>query len=540
MTPRDNGPKAGDPSAARTAIGEEAPLEELSRRRAAALRMGGDEAVAKWRAQGRMTARERIAAFADPGSFQELGALTGKGDYTPEGELRDVTPSNCVMGRAASSGAPVMVVADDFTIRGGSSEAAVADKWIYAERMAHDFRMPLVRLVDSAGGSVKILEQAGRTKIPGYQLLPSTALMGVAPVASVAFGACVGLGAVRALGAHFSVMVKGQAQVFAAGPPVVKQGLGHDVTKEELGGTDVCTRVSGIINNAADTEQDALAQVRRFLSYLPTNSWHLPPRVSPTDDRERQDADLDTLIPNDRRKTYKSRRIAEAVFDRDSLFEIAPAFGASVRTFFARLDGYAVGAMLNDPAIMGGALTRAAGQKIERFVDLCDSFNLPVVNLVDQPGVMIGVDAERAGTLLAAARAGAAIEQASVPWVSVVVRRAFGVAGSMLGPWQGPTGTSLNHRFAWPTARWGSIPIEGGVAAAYKREIEAAPDPAARREEIERRYQKLASPFRTAEAFGVVDILRPAETRGVLCRWVADAYRLLETTPLGPKRRTVR
>jgi len=489
-----------------------------------------------------MTARERIAAFADPGTFHELGMLTGKGDYSAEGELRGVTPSNCVMGRAEATGAPVMVVADDFTIRGGSSEAAVADKWIYAERMAYEFRLPLVRLVDSAGGSVKILEQSGRTKIPGYPLLPSTALMGVAPVASVAFGACVGLGAIRAIGVHFSVMVKGQAQVFAAGPPVVKQGLGHDVTKEELGGWDVCTRVSGVINNAAETERDALQQVRRFLSYLPPNSWRLAPRVAPTDDPRRAEPDLDALIPSDRRKPYKSRRIAEAVFDRDSLFEIAPLFGASVRTFLARLDGYPVGVMLNDPSFMGGALTRAGGQKIERFVDLCDSFNLPVINLVDQPGVMIGADAERAGTLIAAARAGAAIEQASVPWVSVVVRRAFGVAGSMVGPWQGPNGTSLNHRFAWPSARWGSIPIEGGVAAAYKREIEAASDPASHREALERRYQRLASPFRTAEAFGVVDIIKPSETRSVLCQWVADAYRLLETqsASLGPKRRTMR
>ena len=540
MTPHSTAPSLDPAAAAAPAPTGESPLAELERRRAAALKMGGDEAVAKWREKGRMTARERIDALADPGSFQELGTLTGKGDYSADGELRSVTPSNCVMGRAEAAGAPVMVVADDFTIRGGSSEAAVADKWIYAERMAHEFRMPLVRLVDSAGGSVKVLEQAGRTKIPGYPLLPSTALMGIAPVASVAFGACVGLGAVRAIGAHFSVMVKGQAQVFAAGPPVVKQGLGHDVTKEELGGSDVCTRVSGVINNAADTELDALQQVRSFLSYLPPNSWRLPTRAVAGNNPKCADTDLDSLIPNDRRKAYKSRRIAEAVFDRASVFEISPLFGASVRTLLARLDGYAVGAMLNDPSIMGGALTRAAGQKIERFVDLCDSFNLPIVNLVDQPGVMIGAEAERAGTLLAAARAGAAIEQVTVPWVSVVVRRAFGVAGSMLGPWQGPAGSSLNHRFAWPTARWGSIPIEGGVAAAYKREIEAAPDPAAHREDLERRYQRLASPFRTAEAFGVVDIIRPSETRAVLCRWVADAYRLLETQSLGPKRRTMR
>lgn len=519
---------------------EPPPLEELAQRRATARELGGTEAIAKWHALGRLTARERIEAFLDPGSFQEFGRLAGHGEYDDRGRLRRFTPANCVMGRGEGAGRPLMIVADDYTIRGGSSEAAVAEKWIYAERMAREFRLPLVRFVDSAGGSVRLLEKAGHTKIPGYPLWPSTALMSEVPVASVAFGACAGLAAVRVIGAHFSVMVKHQAQVFAAGPPVVKQGLGREVDKETLGGYQTCTRVSGIVNNAAEDERDALAQVRRFLSYLPGNAWELPARVASGDDAERADAALDTLIPQDARKIYPARRIAETVCDRGSLFEIAPDYGASLRTVLARLDGHAVGLMYNDPAVMGGALTQAAARKLERFVDLCDSFHLPVVNLVDQPGVMIGAEAEAAGTIAAAARAAAAIEQASVPWIAVVLRRAFGVAGSMLGPWQGPSGTSLNHRFAWPSARWGSIPIEGGVAAAYRREIEAAADPAARREELEAYYRRLASPFRTAEAFGVVDIIRPSETRALLCRWVRDAYRLMTTQTLGPKRRGMR
>jgi acetyl-CoA carboxylase carboxyltransferase component len=211
--------------------------------------------------------------------------------------------------------------------------------------------------------------------------------------------------------------------------------------------------------------------------------------------------------------------------------------------------------MIGDPSVMGGALTRAAAQKMERFVDLCDSFHLPIIHLVDQPGVMIGPDAERAGTLLAAAKAAAAIEQATVPWVSIVLRRAYGVAtvpwvsivlrraygvaGSMLGPWSGPSGTSLNHRFAWPTARWGSIPIEGGVAAAHKREIAASDNPDARRAELERQYEALASPYRTAEAFGVVDVIAPSETRPLLCDWIGDAVRLTRQSP-APRRRTLR
>lgn len=514
-------------------------LSELEQRRQAARRMGGEDAVAKWHSKGRMTARERIEAFVDQASFQELGTLAGKGHYAEDASFEDFTPSNSVMGKGRVDERNSMVVADDFTLRGGSSEAAVAEKWVYAERMAYELHMPLVRFVDSVGGSVKLLEKIGRTKLPGYPLWPSTALMGTVPVTSVAFGSCVGLGAIRAIASHFSVMVKEQAQVFAAGPPVVKQGLGQEISKEELGGYKLCTHTSGIINNAAEDEHDALRQVRTFLSYMPGNVWEAPPRVTPQDDPERREPALNTLIPENPRRIFNACKIVEAVFDQGSLFQIAPDFGASLRTFFARLDGYAVGVMLNDPTVMGGALTRAAAEKMERFVDLCDTFHLPVINFVDQPGTMIGLEAERAGTLAAAGRAGGAIEQASIPWVSVIVRRAFGLAGSMHGPWHGPTGTSLNYRFAWPSARWGSIPIEGGVAAAYRREIEGSDDPKARREELEAYYRRLGSPFRTAEAFGVVDMLEPAETRPLLCNWVHDAYRLTQHR-LGPKRRTMR
>ena len=204
-----------------------------------------------------------------------------------------------------------------------------------------------------------------------------------------------------------------------------------------------------------------------------------------------------------------------------------------------RFDGCVVGVLANDPRVMGGALTSAAARKTERFVDLCDTFHLPVVNFVDQPGVMFGLDAEKAGTMRDAIRAIGAIEQASVPWMSIITRRAFGVGGGMHGPKHGPEGRSLNHRVAWPTARWGSIPIEGGVAAAYRREIEASDDPKARRDEIEARYHRLSSPFRTAERFGIVDIVRPSETRLAIRDWLFDALTLCERQ-VGVKRRTLR
>jgi len=513
----------------------EPELQELRQRREAARRAGGDE---KTHALGKWTARERLDRLVDAGSLRELGGLAGQGHYDAQGVLKDFTPANHLLGLARIEGRRAVVVADDARLRGGSSEASVAEKWIYADRYAHAHHLPLVRLVDTGGGSVKLLLKMGHTKIPGYALLPSQALLGMVPVVGVALGACAGLGAIRVGTSHFSVMVKGRSQVFAAGPPLVKQALGVDIDKEALGGWEV-HRESGVVHNAAVDEADALAQVRRFLSYLPGHVWEQPPRGEPTDDPQRASPWLNEAIPRNRRTVFDPRRIVAEIFDAGSVFEIAPQHGGSTVTCLARLHGYPVGVTTNNPAVMGGALTAAAARKFERFVDLCDTFHLPIVNLPDQPGTMPGLAAEREGTVTAALRASAAVEQSSVPWIAVVLRRCFGLAGGMLTPWVGASGVALPHRFAWPSARWGSLPIEGGVAAAYKREIEAAPDPRALREQLEAQYHGLASPMRTAERFGVVDIIEPATTRALLCDWVEDAYRQTARS-LGPKGRTFR
>ena len=517
----------------------EAMYAELDVRRRHAVQLGGPEALAAHRARGRLDARERIARLADAQSFHEMGLLTGKGRYDEQGNFVSSTPSNAIIGTARLDGRRCVVSADDFTIRGGSSESTVSEKWLYAERYAHEMQLPLVRLVDTAGGSVKLLEQQQSTKIPGYSSWPSMLLLGSVPVVGVALGACAGLGAVKVAATHFSVMVKGQAQLFAGGPPVVKQGIGVDIDKEALGGWQVHARQSGVVNNAVDSEAEAFAAARRFLSYLPANVWEPPPRAAASPPDPAQTAWLDGAIPSDRRKVYDPRRVLRAVLDRDSVFEIAPLYGGSVIVALARFDGHAVGVIASDPRVMGGAMTASAARKTERFVDLCDTFHLPVINFVDQPGVMFGLDAERAGTMRDALRAVGAIEQAATPWMSVIVRRAFGVGGGMHGPKHGPEGRSLNHRVAWPTARWGSIPVEGGVAAAYRREIAAHADPEARRAELEAYYHRLGSPMRTAERFGVVDIIRPSETRRVVGDWLEDAVACC-ARQLGHRRRTMR
>lgn len=503
-----------------------AELTELQHRRAHALAMGGPEALAKFKASGRMNARERITQLIDAGSFREVGALAGKGHYSREGQFERLDPTNAIVGTGRIQGRKVALHADDFTIRAGSSEATIADKWIYIERMAHQLRLPLIRLVDSAGGSVKLLMQIGGTKIPEYPSWPANELLKTVPVVGVALGACAGQGAIKVLSSHFSVMVREQAQVMAAGPHVVRQAYAQDVDKNDLGGHMV-HRKSALVHNEAEDEADALAQVQRFLSYLPRSVFHLAPVTPPSDDPQRADDWLKNAIPRDRRKIYDPRKILSSVMDQGSVFEIGRYQGGSVITALARLNGVPVGVIANDPKVQGGAMTLQAAYKMERHVKLCSQFGLPVVNFVDQPGNQTGLEAEVAGTLLGATRVGEALHDCASPWVSILMRRCFGMAGALHGP---KYGEALNLRYAWPSARWGSIPIEGGVMAAHKAEIENAPDPATKRAELEAFYLNMTSPFRTAEKFGIMDIIDPRETRAILCDWVEDAWALITTS----------
>ena len=511
-------------------------VDEIHRRRAMAKALGGPEAVAKQHAQGRLTVRERIEKLVDPGSFRELGAMTGKAVYDENHNLVSVTPANAVIGTGRIDGRRVSIDGDDWTIRGGSSEATVSEKWIYSEIYAEEMRIPIIRLVESAGGSVKILDQNAGTKLPFYASWTSARMMGKIPVVGLALGPCAGLGAIKAATAHYSVMVKGTSQVFAGGPPVVERGMGIKIDKEELGGSKVHTRESGVMGNEAATEDEAFAMARRFLSYLPQNVWELPP-VTPCDDPvDRADEALIEIIPRDKRKVYNARKIVEMVFDKGSVFELTKGYGRSIVTCFARLGGRPVGVITTDPMQYGGGMTKASATKMEGFIDLCDTFHLPIVHLVDQPGTIVGPEAEKSGAVKGSVRVCMAIEQSQVPWCAIITRRCYGLAGSTFGRVQG-----LNLVYAWPSGRWGSIPVAGGAEAAFKKELDAL-DPearAARLAQIEAHFHHLESPFLTAERFRIPDIIDPRETRAILNDWLDDAWRLLPAQ-LGPKGRTFR
>jgi acetyl-CoA carboxylase carboxyltransferase component len=383
---------------------------------------------------------------------------------------------------------------------------------------------------------VRLVEQQGSTKIPGYPTWPMAALLGYIPVVGLALGPCAGLGALKAACAHFSIMVKGTSQVFAGGPPVVERGVGSKVDKEELGGSQMHTRQSGVIDNEVESEAEAFALTRRFLSYMPASVFKVPPIVACDDPEDRREEALLSIIPRERRQVYKVRKVLEMVLDKGSLLEIAPNYGTSAVTCLGRLRGYPVGVIANDPYRFGGGLNRPAAEKLESFIDLCDTFHLPIVNFVDQPGTIVGVEGERAGNVRGSVRVVSAIEQTRVPWCAIVIRRLFGLAGSGYARLQG-----INLHYAWPSARWGSIPFEGGIAAAYRRELDELPADrqAERLRELELKYERLASPFLSAERFRVPDVIDPRDTRPILCHWVEDAYRVLPEQ-LGIKGRTMR
>jgi acetyl-CoA carboxylase carboxyltransferase component len=513
----------------------EPELDELRRRTELAHAMGGAERVERQRATGRLTVRERIDALLDDGSFHETGALAGRGVYGPDGELEEFTATNMLMGRGRIDGRRVIVEGDDFTVRGGAADASIWEKTLYAERMANELRLPMIRLIDGTGGggSVKSLEDTGFSYVPplpGFDLV--VANQAIVPVVGAALGPCAGLGAARIVASHFSVIVRGLGQMFVAGPPVVAAALNEAPDKEELGGARVHTRVGGIDNEAAD-EADAFAQIRRFLSYLPSNVWEAPPIAACADPVERREEELLSIVPREPRATYKMRRILELVLDRDSVFEIGARGGRSLITALARLDGRPVGVMASDPVHGGGAMTGASADKLVRFVELCDQFHLPVVNFADIPGYKIGTEAERENTMRRGARAIYATYQATVPWCSILVRKVFGIAGAAHAD-----GSKLNLRYAWPSGSWGSLPIEGGLDAAYKRDIASAADPEARRAEIEKTLKAVTSPFRTAEHFSVEEIIDPRDTRALLCDWAERAHELVRyELPAGPKAR---
>src|SRR5437764_9655351 len=331
-------------------------MDELRRREQLAEELGGAERVKRQHDGGRLTIRERVARLADPASFHEMGKIAGRATYNASNDLESFTPSNFIFGRAKIDGRLVVIGGDDFTVRGGSADATIKGKHNMCERMAHDLRLPLIRLVEGSGGggSVKTIETTGRANVPGvdgWEWVVNN--MATIPRVALGLGSVAGLGAAHLAAAHYSVMVKNLSALFVAGPPVVER-LGQKLTKNELGGWEIQLK-AGAVDDAVDSEEEAFACARRFLSYMPSSIDDLPPRGPRGDDPMRRDPWLFEAIPHNPRTPYKMRRIVESVVDQGSFFEVGQLYGRSMVTGYARLDGWPVAIMASDPYFHGRA-----------------------------------------------------------------------------------------------------------------------------------------------------------------------------------------
>lgn len=505
----------------------EKEVTELERRRHLAKQQGGPEGIARQHAKGRLTVRERIDELLDPGSFSEHGKATALPDYDENDEFTGFVPANYVVGFGRIEGRRVVVGGEDFTLKGGSPNAAGLRKSVYAEHLASRFKVPLVRLLEGGGGSVKGSARKGGTvgepvyTEPRFKIIADA--MGQVPIASAALGAVAGFPAGRLVASHFSVMTRYTSQILIGGPALVERALGVKMTKEELGGVEVHSR-SGIVDNVAEDEHDAFRQIRQFLSYLPSNVWQSAPRIDCDDPVDRMEPELLDIVPRDSNAPFEMRAIIEMVLDQGSVFEMGRSYGPSQITALARLNGQPVGVLGNDCNFYAGAMTAEAAQKYRRFVEMCDMFHLPIINFVDQPGFMIGPESEQAGTIRYGMAAVAAAVQARVPWAAIQVHKGFGVATAA------HFGDNA-YVLSWPSVESGALPLEGGVAVAFHREIAAAEDPEAKRKEIEDRLRQARSPFPRAESFSVHELIDPRETRPVLAEWIDWIQPQLETLP---------
>ncbi len=511
-------------------------LAELDRRRARSRELGGPERVARQHAAGKLTIRERIAELTD--SFHEIGTLATFPERDSSGQVTGKLPASYVCGLGEIGGRKVAIGGEDFTVRGGAPQLYLdrmkGGQGGFVEDLAHQYRIPLILLMEGIGGDVAEQDDQGHSYlVSSFSWARCFELLGEVPVLVAVLGPAAGGAAGRAVLSHFSVMAR-HAVLFAGGPPLVKRALGLAVSKEELGGPAVHAGGSGAIDNAAGDDRDALAQIRRVLSYLPSNVWQPPPRGDCDDPTDRPCEEILDLVPENPRRPYQPRDIIGVVMDRGSFFEIGAGWGTSVVTGLARLGGAPTGVLATDPRSSGGALTGDAADKQVRFMDLCSTFHLPMVYFVDVPGFMIGPAAERGGVVRKGMRAIKHAIEAEVPILTVHVRRAYGMAVCATANIE-----RGGLRVAWPTAEWGDMPIEGGVAVAFRREIEAAADPEAMRLAVERRMREAASPWLTAEAFGVEEMIDPRETRAFLAPFIEAHYESL-AAGCGPARRAWR
>ncbi|HWB71289.1 MAG TPA: acyl-CoA carboxylase subunit beta [Egibacteraceae bacterium] len=488
-------------------------LEELRRRIDEAEHAGSQRAVEKQHARGKLTARERLDLLLDPDSFVETDRLavhraTGFGL-----EQRRIPGDGVVTGYGTVDDRQVCVFSQDFTVFGGSLGEVFAAKIVKIMDLAVKMGVPVIGLNDSGGARI----QEGVVSLGGYGdiFYRNVRASGVIPQISAIMGPCAGGAVYSPAMTDFVFMVKDTSHMFITGPEVIKTVTGEDVSFEELGGAMSHSAKSGVAHFAADDEERCLDDIRHLLGYLPSNNLEDPPLAAPTDDPARTAAELDTFVPDSANAPYDMRDVITSVVDGGEFLEVQPFWAENLVIGLARLDGRPVGVVANQPLHLAGTLDLTSSMKGARFVRTCDAFNIPILTFVDVPGFLPGTSQEWGGVIRHGAKLLYAYCEATVPKLTVITRKAYGGAYDVMGSKH--VGADVN--LAWPTAEIAVMGPHGAVNILYRKELEAAADPAARRGELIEHYDReLANPWKAAERGYLDDVIEPSRTRPLLVK----------------------
>ncbi|HWQ22763.1 MAG TPA: acyl-CoA carboxylase subunit beta [Gaiellaceae bacterium] len=504
----------------------EAKLRWLQELRAQALHAGNEQAVARQRERGKLLARERLEKLLDPGSFVELDRFVRHREV--EFGMRENRPLGdaVVTGYGTIFGRTVFVFSQDFTVFGGSLSEVFAEKVCKVMDLALRYGCPIVGINDSGGARI----QEGVVSLAGYAEIfwRNVQASGVVPQISLVMGPCAGGAVYSPAITDFVLMVEGSSYMFITGPDVVRTVTGEEVTFEELGGAAAHATRSGVAHLTAPDEESCLEDARYLLSFLPQNNLETPPYAPPADPVEREDPALDTLVPDNPGKPYDMKSVIERVMDEGEFLEIQPHWAENVVCGFARLGGHAVGVVGNQPHALAGVLDIDASVKAARFVRTCDAFNVPLVTFVDVPGFLPGTAQEWGGIIRHGAKLLYAYAEATVPKLTVITRKAYGGAYDVMSSKH----LRADFNFAWPTAEVAVMGPEGAVNIVFRRELEEADDPEARRAELIAEYkERFANPYTAAERGYVDDVIEPRRTRPVLVSALETALTKREPKP---------
>jgi propionyl-CoA carboxylase beta chain len=506
----------------------EEKLAHLNELREAAVH-SAPEAEKKQHDRGKYTARERIEKLLDPGSFQELDTFVRHRTYEFGMEKNKPWGDAVVTGHGTIDGRKVCVFSQDFTVFGGSLGEVMGEKIVKVMDLAAKIGCPVIGINDSGGARI----QEGVVSLGAYGdvFVRNVKSSGVIPQISLIMGPCAGGAVYSPAITDFIFMVKETSHMFITGPDVIKTVTGEEVEFEDLGGAISHNTKSGVAHFAAEDEDACLEDARYLFSFLPNNNLETVPRVLPTDDPERRDEELNTLVPADAQKPYDMRDVVRAIVDDGEFLEVQELFAPNIICGFSRLDGHAVGVVGNQPRQMAGVLDIDASSKAARFVRTCDAFNIPLLTLVDVPGFLPGTSQEWGGIIRHGAKLLYAYTEATVPKVTVITRKAYGGAYDVMASKH----MLADFNFAWPTAEVAVMGPEGAVNIIYRKDLAASPTPDERRSRLIDDYKaRFANPYTAAERGYVDDVIVPSDTRPT----VIKAFSTLQTKrEPGPKRK---